>query len=183
MSLFPAAGGPRECVSKLLGSGDLEGVLKAVEDIVETVFNEPLNTAEIFGDRFLDAACQQAGRLRLEIMTARRAPPLTGAVADELVFIASRLQSSGGHTAVLADIARRAGKPVRILLTGVGGPTDLTAIKHIFNGIGALTFEKAPRGRRLQKLDWLQERLQQLRPANVWLFNHHRGGDRRIHSA
>lgn len=174
MGQLPAAPGPRQRVSKLLDAGDLEGVLGAVEDIVETVFNEPLNTAEIFGDAFLDAACQKVGSLRLAVLAAVETPPEPGNRPDELVFVASRLQSSGGHTAVLADIARRSGKPVRIFLTGVGGPTDLAGIGHIFGGIDDLAFEKAPRGRRLKKLEWLQRRLRQVAPAQVWLFNHHR---------
>jgi hypothetical protein len=166
----------RAIIKDQLTGGDLESLLKTIEDIVDTVAGEPLNTAEIFGDAFLDSACQEAGRLRLAQISVStgfqaedRAPPGTA----PLVFIASRLQSSGGHTAVLADLARRANCPVTVLVTGVGGPTNLVGIKHIFDGIDCLTFEFAPKRSRLKKLDWLLGRLLEIKPSNVWLFNHH----------
>ena len=146
----------------LLESDRLEQALRLIENTVDTVFAEPLNTARIFGDRFLDDACQEIGRMHLARIrsagvdrafpAAARDSPKT---INRMVFVASRLQASGGHTAVLADIARRADTPVTVLITGVGGPTDRKGIAHLFSGIADLKFEFAPRGSRLRKLDWL----------------------------
>ena len=151
-----------------LEQGDLDGALLAIESVVEEVFCEPLNVAEIFGDAFLDEACQRVGVATLASLGSVRAESQAGTV-----FVASRLQPSGGHTALLADIARLAQGPVRILLTGISGPTDPARLAHRFGGIPDLVFEQAPRGTRLARLQWLQARLRALRPRTLWLFNHH----------
>lgn len=158
-------------IAALLAAGRLDAALAAIEDVVEEVFCEPLNTAEIFADAFLDEACQRIGAACLE--EAGRATSPAAAGGGPVVFVASRLQSSGGHTALLADIARLAGQPVKVLLTGVSGRTAIDSLAHLFDGIPGLAFEVAPRTSRLGKLRWLQQRLAALEPATVWLFNHH----------
>ena len=167
----------RSTLDTLFATGDLDGVLRKVESLVERVFCEPLNTAEIFSSAYLDEICQRVGRRRLDEMRPRHIAQAQAVSAvpahPPVVFIASRLQASGGHTALLADIARLLGRPSRVLLTGVGGATDLRSIQHRFAGVQDLHFEKAPAGQRLRKLDWLQQRLREISPAEVWLFNHH----------
>jgi len=160
---------PRERIRRLIDAGDLTGALAAIERVVDDVFCEPLNTAEIFADAGLDAACQAIGaaslaRLGLAPAATPGGPP---------VFIASMLQRSGGHTAVLADIARHTRQGATVLLTGVAGSTRLDELAHLFCDIEPLRFEKAPRGNRADKLIWLQGRLRALAPATVWLANHH----------
>ncbi|RYF18469.1 MAG: hypothetical protein EOO30_03430 [Comamonadaceae bacterium] len=170
-----AAADVRGRIDELLAAGDIAAALRAIEDVVEDVVCEPLNTAEIYADAFLDAACQRAGAASLD---ALRRGGVAAAPAEHapVVFIASRLQPSGGHTAVLADIARFAGGPVKILLTGISGRTALTQLDHLFGGIADLAFEVAPRGSHFARLQWLQQRLIALQPETVWLFNHHQDG-------
>lgn len=160
---------PREYIGTLVAAGRLEDALRTIERLVEDVFCEPLNTAEIFADADLDAACQAIGAALL----ARLGPAPAVTPGGPPVFIASMLQRSGGHTAVLADIARHTGQGATVLLTGVAGPTRLDALAHLFRGIEPLRFEKAPRGNRSVKLTWLQSRLRSLAPSTVWLVNHH----------
>ncbi|WP_159913148.1 hypothetical protein [Pantoea sp. 18069] len=156
----------------MIKADELEAALLYIENIVERVFCEPLNTAQIFGDPFLDSACEQIGRLSLRGCTAH---PDAGSYRDRggAVFIASRLQASGGHTAVLADIACRMQGPVTIVITGVVGATDLSAIQHAFRAAPGLEFICVPAGSRLGKLQWLQACLQAINPETVWLANHH----------
>lgn len=160
---------PREYIGTLVAAGRLEDALRTIERLVEDVFCEPLNTAEIFADADIDAACQAIGAASL----ARLGPAPAVTPGGPPVFIASMLQRSGGHTAVLADIARHTGQGATVLLTGVAGPTRLDALAHLFRGIEPLRFEKAPRGNRSVKLTWLQSRLRSLAPSTVWLVNHH----------
>jgi len=160
---------PRGRIRRLIDAGDLTGALASIERVVDDVFCEPLNTAEIFADADLDAACQAIGATSL----ARLGPAPQVTPGGPPVFIASMLQRSGGHTAVLADIARHTGQGATVLLTGVVGPTHLGALAHLFRGIEPLRFEKAPRGNRFVKLTWLQSRLRSLAPSTVWLVNHH----------
>lgn len=167
----------RTVIEQSLASGDLETALRNVEQLIDQVFCEPLNTAVIFGDRFLDDVCQRIGRIRLtNVLSAGsvpKSPVPTRERSGRVVYIASKLQASGGHTAALADIARLSGRAGTVLLTGIGGPTNRRAIHHRFSGISDLQFEFAPKGCRLKKLDWLQRRLFELRPPVVWLLNHH----------
>jgi hypothetical protein len=167
----------RSVIEQSLASNDLETALRKVEQLVERIFCEPLNTAVIFGDRFLDETCQRIGQIRrANVVSAGRVPssPLPGREpSGRVVYIASKLQASGGHTAVLADIARLSGGAGTVLVTGVGGSTNRQAIQHRFSGISDFQFEFAPISGRLKKLDWLQRRLQELSPSVVWLLNHH----------
>lgn len=156
-------------IRRMIHLGWLDDALRAVERLVDDVFCEPLNTAEIFADAGLDEVCQAIGAVSL----ARLPGTPSGAQGGPPVFIASMLQRSGGHTAVLADVARTLGQGAIVLLTGVAGPTRLEEVAHLFAGIQPLRFEKAPRGNRAGKLAWLQERLRALAPATVWLANHH----------
>jgi hypothetical protein len=59
------------------------------------------------------------------------------------------------------------------LVTGIGGATDQIAIQYRFSSIPNISFEYAPYGKHIEKLDWLQKRLLALIPSDVWLFNHH----------
>ena len=101
-------------IEQSLALNDLETALRHVEQLVERVFCEPLNTAVIFGDRFLDEMCQRIGRIHREnVLSAGRAPgsPFpTREQSGRVVYIASKLEASGGHTALLADIAGISGR-------------------------------------------------------------------------
>lgn len=156
-------------IGDLIAKGHLNDALSEINRVVEEVFWEPLNTAEIFADAGLDAACQAIGKSSL----GRLAPTPANTPGGVPVFIASKLQRSGGHTAVLADIARHTGKGAIVLLTGVAGRTRLDELTHIFRDVKPLRFEIAPRGDLSGKLAWLQGRLRVLAPDTVWLINHH----------
>ena len=169
-------------------SRNIGRALRSVELLVERVFCEPLNTAVIFSDPLLDAACQWLGKERLQATHRLRdisSLETTGnmnradhdpAQPPHLVCIASKLQRSGGHTSVLADILSAPNwrdRQVTVLLTGVGGITKMDALQVRFSHLPHLRFERAPRISRLKKLDWLQRRLFELQPADVVLLNHH----------
>lgn len=159
-------------IDALIQSGDLDGALSCIERVVEYVFCEPLNTAQIFGDRFLDGFCEEIGHLSLK--EGHGSHDLGGTVPKGgVVILASRLQASGGHTAVLADIACRMACPVTIIMTGVVGSTDVDAVKHLFRNVQDLQFLKVPPGGRLRKLQWIQACLSEMNPETVWLANHH----------
>ena len=161
----------RERIERLLIDDDLEGVLRETENIVDKIFTEPLNTAVIFGDRDLDIICQKTGKKNLSKILKNE--KFNKSKNLNIVFIVSRLQASGGHTALVADIAKQSKTKTSILVTGVGGWTNHAKINHLFDEIDNLHFEFAPKGSRLGKLDWLQRKLLSLKPTVVWLFNHH----------
>lgn len=162
-------------ISRAVELNQLDSALLDIENLVNKVFCEPLNTGEIFGDRFLDDMCQRIGQISIakaRVRTSTQALGNTGTL-NRVVFIASKLQASGGHTAVLADIAKLCGMPATILITRIGGKTDLRTIAHRFSDISNVTFEFVPRGSRLSRVEWLQQRIFEIKPVTVWLFNHH----------
>jgi hypothetical protein len=162
-----------------LSENDLDSALYSLQLLVDQIFCEPINTAQIFGSKLLDDLCQEIGannwqKLRSEILSLPSVKKQYNDNENIVIYVVSKLQASGGHTAALADIIRLA-SPARtvILVTGIGGVTDHIAIQHRFASISNLSFEYAPRGKHIDKLDWLQRRILALTPSDVWLFNHH----------
>lgn len=162
-----------------LAQGNLDSALCLIHRVVDQIFCEPINTARIFSSKILDDFCQEIGAINwLKLCSEEPSFPSVGkqgsASEGVVVYVVSKLQASGGHTAVLADIIRLAPSARSVVLvTGIGGVTDHTAIQHRFDSIADVTFEYAPRGKHIHKLDWLQRRILALTPSDVWLFNHH----------
>jgi len=168
-----------EEIRKQIEAGNLDAALRRIHGVVEQVFFEPINTAQVFGSKLLDDLCQEIGAVHWRRMrgdtTSKPASGQDGREAESVtLYIVSKLYASGGHTLALADIIRL-GPPTRsvILVTGVVGATDRTAIQQRFDRIPNLSFMYAPRGSHLSKLDWLQRKILELAPKSVWLFNHH----------
>jgi hypothetical protein len=166
-------------IKTYLASDNIDAALRAIHLLVDQVFCEPINTAQIFGSELLDSLCQELGAANWRKLLNDQSISIggndkTNHTEKVIVYIVSRLQVSGGHTAVLADIIRL-GPPSRsiILVTGVSGVTDHVAIQHRFDSIQNVSFEYAPRGKHIDKLDWLQQKIIDINPSNVWLFNHH----------
>lgn len=159
-------------LSKQLRSSEDIGIrLALIERFVDYLFCEPLTVGCIYGSRDLDDLCQQIGRRNLEICGIAKPPDSSSDVA---VYIASKLQASGGHTAAMLDVIRLSPKRRSIILvTGVCGRTDYQAIKRRLGEVSGVELIKVPPGGHLQKLTWIQVYLQKIKPSMVWLFNHH----------
>ncbi|HXF67602.1 MAG TPA: hypothetical protein VNK67_13020 [Burkholderiales bacterium] len=163
-----------DIASRLIASGALNSALAAIQDIVDQVFCEPLAVAKVFGSPELDQLCQAIGRAHLSHLGLRQEVQGTRNADGLVVYLVSRLQESGGHTAALADIIRLSDdRQSVVMVSGTCGKTDLRALRSRFAGLPTVSLEKAPRGSHLHKLDWIQRRLLEIRPETVWLFNHH----------
>lgn len=174
MTLIKSIAQFQDAIGTLITEGDLDSALRQIHRVVDQVFCEPINTGCIYGSRLLDSYCQMIGAMNWRRVCANAQPrPTGGPPNNTVVYIASRLYPTGGHTAVLADIIRLGPKTKSvILISGTVGATDLAALLHRFKENEQVSFECAPRGSRLEKLDWLQHRLLALSPDTVWLFNH-----------
>jgi hypothetical protein len=178
MALVRSTESLRNEVKLHIERGDFDAALRLIHQTVNQVCCEPINSAQIFGSRLLDDLCQEVGAINWERIRGteiqrmdNNAHPRPGKRA---VYVASRLYPFGGHTAVLADIIRLSPPADSvILITGIGGPTDHAAIRHRFGSTPDVVFEFAPNGTHFDKLNWLQRRLRELAPDDVWLFNHH----------
>lgn len=153
-----------------LASRDPNRCLRQIDSLVDRLFCEPQTVGRIFGAEQLDAICQQIGRISLEQAGAKAAAP----DMDVAVYLVSRLQPSGGHTAALADTIRHvgAGRSI-IVITEVCGHSDPAAIKKFFARDSRIEVRHVPTGSHLEKLRWTQDFLQRTAPGQVWLFNHH----------
>ena len=167
-----------QAIGLSIKAGDVAAALRGIERLVQRIYCEPLNTALIFADPLLDATCQWLGyeSLQANSVAFALAGNAPAAQPGQVVCVVSRLQRAGGHTAVLAEILSSPdfkNLPVTVLLTGVGGATAADALTLRFGHLPQVRFERAPRFSRLRKLGWLQQRLHQLQPTDVWLVNHH----------
>lgn len=160
--------------SKLIDSGNLNAALATIQDIVDHVFCEPLAVAKVFGSPELDQLCQAIGRTNLRHLNLGRKAQRIRNAGGPVVYLVSRLQPSGGHTAALTDLIRLSNdKQIIVLISGTCGRTSLHELRTRFAGVPMVSLEPAPRGSHLSKLEWIQRRLFEINPHTVWLFNHH----------
>lgn len=164
----------QETIDSRIAQESLDAALRLIHQTVDLVLCEPINTANIYGSRLLDEYCQKVGAINLQRLRDSMQPvPVDDEPISTVVYVASCIFASGGHSAVLADMIRLA-PPARniILITNTTEVTRLAAIQHHFAGLAQVTCMCAPRGTHLEKLDWLQRKLLELNPDTVWLFNH-----------
>jgi hypothetical protein len=163
----------QETIDTQIAQGDLDSALRFIHRVVDQVFCEPINTGRIHGSKLLDDYCQAVGAINWRRICTNAKTKSADGESNTVVYLASRLYATGGHTAVLADLIRL-GPSARsiILISGTAGTTDHAALLHRFKGNAQVSFEYAPRGSRLKKLNWLQLKLLDLSPDTVWLFNH-----------
>jgi hypothetical protein len=145
-----------------------------IEDVVEQIFCEPINVGQVFGSPDLDQFCQAIGEVALRRKeTKNNKEP--NAKNNVVVYLASKLQASGGHTAALIDVIRHSpfASHSIVMVSGTCGRTDRNAVEQKFDGLSNATLEYVPSGNHISKLEWIQGRLAELSPDTVWLFNHH----------
>ncbi len=157
-------------LARLHDPSDPGASLARLQRFVDALFCEPATVGRLFGDATLDAACQAIGRDRLRALGLQ--PPAQA--AGPVVYIASKLQASGGHSAALADTIRLGPRrPSVVLLTDTCGRTDRAEVAQRLAGLPDVQVAYVPPGGHLAKLDWLLRELHRLAPSDVWLFNHH----------
>lgn len=156
----------------LIKSKKTNQALVELQNAVISIITNPLYTARIFDAPALDLLCADLGKLCLgQCSNAPKSAILMS--TDTVVFVASRLQSSGGHTRVIQDFVRILPHKNKLLfVTEVPGLSDREKVEPELNSLGAKV-EWAPRGNLEKRLVWLQGRLVKLCARDVYLFNHH----------
>src|SRR3569833_1732298 len=170
---------PIEEISQDIARGAYAEALALFVVVVVGVFCESLNIAKIFGSPELDRFCQLIGEATLRRVNGRKVKKRSSGESEvsdthTVVYLVSKLQSSGGHTAALSDVIRLS-PPSRtiVIVTGTCGRTDRPAAQKKNKTKPKDTKENEPPGDHLTKLEWLQDRMAELSPSTVWLFNHH----------
>ncbi len=145
--------------------------LEAIHDAVEHVITDPFFMGQIYSSPRLDALCQIIGAHSFDALpkvdVARNERPT-------YIYIASKLQRSGGHTRLLRDfILARPDASHVILLTEIAGHSDHAWLAETFAPLAHYRCEVAPRGTLESTLRWLQTQLVALAPTHTYLFSHH----------
>ena len=158
----------------LIEAGDLDRALRNVHHFVERIITEPLCTAQVFGSELLDELCLKIGGANWGGISATARKGDTSLPNVLYVYIATKLQRSGGHTRVIEDFIRaRPGAKHVILATELEGASDKAYLTDSLSQEDDVQFEAAPPGSFQDRLTWLQQRLVVLNPLHVYLFNHH----------
>jgi len=166
-------------INQLIGCEAYNEALAIIEGIVDRNFCESANVGKVFGSPDLDRYCQAIGAAALKRRNGIKRHSLQGGGSqttqdNTVVYLVSKLQPSGGHTAALVDLIRQSQlSRAIVIITGICGYTDQNAVIQRFDGLKDVFFEYVPAGNHLSKLEWLQARLADLSPDTVWLFNHH----------
>lgn len=164
--------GRAECALTL---GNIDIALGLVHDFVERIVTEPICAAQVFASRELDQLCMRIGQRNFAALRTVEATPASNRSSRPIaVYLASRLQRSGGHSRLIQDfIQAQPDLDHLILSTEVGGPSDRTFFRQLFADTKHVSCNYAPKGDFEARLQWAQSILLATQPAHVYLFNHH----------
>jgi predicted O-linked N-acetylglucosamine transferase (SPINDLY family)/GT2 family glycosyltransferase len=154
--------------------GDLNFALNSVISLADEIAygsNSTITLANVFGSVDLDRLCQCIGAQTLRTNNY----PLESKFEIEnrlIIYVASQLYNSGGHTGVIEDLIRaRPEKSHLILITDTFNLTDRVAVENRFRTLNVQILW-GPMGESLDKLNWLQDNLKINQAERVFLFSH-----------
>ncbi len=163
-------------IYSLINSGNFNAALAKIQLIVDRTFCEPLIVGQVFSSEILDQFCQTIGMINKEKSINSRQNPAANKKCTNynMIFLVSKLQLSGGHSAVIFDIIKHSpNAKTLIIITGTCGKSDSIIINDFIDEIIDVDIEHTPPGNHLSKLTWIQQILYSSNPDTVWLFNHH----------
>lgn len=156
----------KEVLNKI-AQADYNAALELIQQLVERVISNPLSIANVFGSRQLDELCLAIGQAVAGGKIIRQ-PSNEGCS----VIVATELGAYGGHTHVIKDLIKAQPDMQHIiLLTDVYNRVDIDSLLVGFKSIASI--QRAPLGNAIEKLKWIIKSLAELRPAKIFLFNHH----------
>ncbi|MHC5857517.1 hypothetical protein [Nostoc sp.] len=160
-------------IAEYMRSGDLENPLHLLVNFVEKIIRDNRATAKVFGSATLDKLCQQIGAKALEHQEPLLAIDSSSNHENgNIIYIATELYKTGGHTALLEDLIKA--QPHRkhiILITDIFNTVNREIILSRFAYLN-VKIEWAPQSTLLDKLFWLQSQLIEKQLSQVFLFNH-----------
>ena len=115
--------------------------------------------------------CQKIGKLNLKNWIIIRKDITCFSKID--IIICSKISLSGGHSFLIQDIVSSSNNKFIILITGIGGKTDISLIKSRFKELQNIQIYKSINGNFSSKLNWIQKEIIKIKPSNIWLINAH----------
>lgn len=157
-----------KAIREQINQGNLEHALVDVALRAESIKNEPLAYARIFGSRTLDILCAELGVAVFRGVGPERGDSLSG---NHVIYVCTEALSSGGHARVIADLMRAsAGGAHHVVFTNLWERPEL--FTREFESLGA-DITILPKASMLEKLRQLTEFLNGFQHARVFLLNHH----------
>jgi hypothetical protein len=159
-------------VKEKISQGETNSALNLIVKFVENIVADPRAVARIFGSEILDKLCQEIGSRTLAdrgYITNEK----TNSESDYIVYIATELYITGGHTAVVQDFIKfQPNKKHLLLISDIFASGKNESVIDRFSSL-SVEINWSPNGTYLDKLCWLQEQLILHQPNQVFLFNHH----------
>lgn len=158
-----------------LSKGHINAALGIVREVVSCVIANSSYTDRIVSSPKLDQLCSRIGHLNLANLKLSSVTHMVGKVeSPKIVYIVSRIRKSGGHTRIMLDfIHAQPNKEHIILITGVGGQSDIDFLNHRLSGSKNVVVMYAPKKNLQLRLCWLQNILLNISSEHVYLFNNH----------
>lgn len=154
-------------VEHFIKDNRLNDALVEIQKFVELILECHWCTGIVYSSEILDSLCQKIGSLTCP---QEMSPEVSE--KDTVVYIATELYMTGGHSAVIEEFIE--GQPHchhAIFLTNIKNTAEKTAIQKRFGNSASVNW--APDGSLEQKLIWLQNQLKKHSKSKTFLFNHH----------
>jgi glycosyltransferase involved in cell wall biosynthesis len=162
----------KELVFQSTESGNFEKALFLITDFVANVVQDSCATANVLSSKELDDLCRYIGKKSFE-ENPKIIQNISEVKEDIVIYVATELYNTGGHTAVIEDfITYQPNKTHIILVTDIFEQFNISDVQDRFS-YPNVNLEKAPHGGFYTKMQWLQQKLFQYSPSKIFLFNHH----------
>ena len=148
----------------LAKAGHLATALDSIREFVLRIIQDQFSHGRVFSSQTLDLHCLKLGNLggSEDIKEDRQG----------LVFIATEIAPTGGHTRIIMDIAlAHDERPRNILLSNVANQPISADLTNQFQALG-FNLQTAPNGNAAEKLRWMQDRLTNLMPVRTYMLIH-----------
>lgn len=159
-------------VIQAIDNGELNEAIAKIVHFVEGIVTDRRSLAKVLGSPILDALCQKIGTVAFNNrnLTSQIKP-----LADPnlIVYVATKLYITGGHTAVIEDLIKsQPNKKHLILITDIFCEGQSEPVRQRFSEL-PITIEWVLEETYLDKLYWVQDKLVSYQATQVFLFNHH----------
>ena len=159
-------------INRLISINDNELALSQIKKYLDALVVDSRLHGKVFASAKLDRLCLEIGK---GVFNNLPSPSNTSPDASKpsIVFVASELHLTGGHTKILQDYIKILnGNKIRVLVTDPNNMVDRQAIIDYFANLN-ICLEFSPAFTPLlQKLEWLLKRLILAKPTECYLFNH-----------
>lgn len=153
-------------------SNDFETALRLITDFVTDVVRDRRAVVNVLASEELDELCKHIGKKSIELN-----PEITQGIGEvqenTVIYIVTELYNTGGHSAVIEDfIACQPDKNHIILATDILEQFNINNVEDRYCHPSVI-LEQAPNSGLYPKLRWLQQKLIQHSPSQIFLINHH----------